>query len=713
MTELSKNCPFSPNETGSEVRVQELLEVICGQRKALEVCLKQRIESASLKELPRLILAQALSCLRAKKLSQVQLLQVLQASGHLTTTAWQLAEFPDLNLLNDIRQKCEAFDIKSLQHFFEIHDVQKTSVKQYIIKAIFYGNWSHISTWGSEEGGYRKLFPTLNHLLKIAVKPDGGKRIEIVLANQEVIKKLGLTGSAIGQLCVNGDLGAKLKALKDNQEVIKKLGLTGYGIGQLCVNGDLGAKLKALEGNQEVIKELGLTGYAIGQLCVNGDLGAKLKALEGNQEVIKELGLTGSAIGQLCVNGDLGAKLKALKDNQEVIKKLGLTGYGIGQLCVNGDLGAKLKALKDNQEVIKELALTGSGIGQLCVNGDLGAKLKALKDNQEVIKKLGLTGYAIGQLCVNGDLGAKLKALKGNQEVIKELGLTGSAIGQLCVTGDLGAKLKALEGNQEVIKELGLTGYKLGMVFSSAQEVIITENLRLLSVLKIALDSNESFDIEANNVIFPQVFTKALAGYVVAQTWTTSNKEFEALINFFEVVDFRELFIQTSGKNTQELKKYVESLTADTKYQYLLLTYLTGNKSVGQKQWAMLKKVIDGAGHGFSPFFGTALGCDGEPIADDRNPDLADNLDLENSVIEHLDFSKVLHSFFEKSQIVLTVDELQNMQLFVSSLDREIDEPFLETLLLVFNNAESLKQFLLGEMEFSEIEALSEGLARD
>ncbi len=371
---------------------------------------------------------------------------------------------------------------------------------------------------------------------------------------------------------------------------------------------------------------------------------------------------------------------------------------------------AKLKVLESNRELIRELGLTSYAIGQLCLNGDLEAKLKVLESNRELIRELGLTSYAIGQLCFAGDLEAKLKVLKANQELIRELDLTGYAIGQLCLVGDLEAKLKVLEANQDLIGALKLSGYRLGLFFDSAQEKVIQENLQMISKLKQALDKNASFDAEANSTVFPQIFTKALAGYVVTQKWRLGSKEFRELEAFFGSADFRELFIQTSGKTTKKLKAYIETLTGNPNFQYLLLTYLTGNRSIGQKQWAMLKKVISGTGREFFPFVPMATGRDGKPLPDDRKAGFADNIDLEESVIKNLDTSIILKSFFNTCRMALTEDEIQSMKSFIRGLDRDLDISFLETLLTVFGNAEMLKQFLLGEMEASQIEALSENL---
>ncbi len=425
----SKDLKIQESETDLEP-LSELLEIIRRKRKNLTTCLAARLKSVTVEELPRLVLAQALSCLRTKKLNQVQLLQILESAGYLTVIACELAEFENSDLIDDIRKQCSKFEIDRLKTFFKDHnkEITKESTKQKIIKAIFYGSWAHLAAWSVNEESYHQLFPKLNHLLEVATKSDGNHRIKVLKANRKLIRELDLTGSDIGQLCRYGDLEAKLKALESNQELIRELDLTGYAIGQLCLTGDLEAKLKALEANRDLIRELDLTGSAIGQLCLAGDLEVKLKVLKANRKLIRELDLTGSAIGQLCLAGDLEAKLKVLESNRDLIRELGLTSSAIGQLCLAGDLEVKLKVLESNQDLIRELDLTGSAIGQLCLVGDLEVKLKVLKANQDLIRELDLTGYAIGQLCLTGDLEAKLKALKANQDLIRELDLTGSAI---------------------------------------------------------------------------------------------------------------------------------------------------------------------------------------------------------------------------------------------------------------------------------------------
>ncbi len=956
-------------------KVKELLHIILGQRKDLANCLKKRVRSASLEELPQLILVQALSCLRAKRLTQVELLQVLQSWGHLTTTAWELTAFENLDLINDIRKKCESFDVASLKDFLATHTDQ--TIKKNIIKAVFYGSWFHILAWANEEGEYQKLFPKLHHLLKIAIKSDGEKRISIILSYASFLKDdLELTGYAIGQLAVNGDIETKVSYLlktdeiKDNPEkpvwkfLKDDLELTGYAIGQLTLTGDIETKISYLlkTGNIEnepekpvwkfLKDDLELTGSSIGQLAVSGDIETKISYLLKTGKIENEpekpvwrflkddleltgssigqltltgdietkisyllktgkienepekpvwrflkddLELTGYAIGQLAVNGDIETKIsyllktgkienepekpvwRFLKDDLELtgyaigqltltgdietkisyLLKTGkienepekpvwrflkddleLTGYAIGQLTLTGDIETKIsyllktgkienepekpvwKFLKDDLELTgssigqlavsgdietkisyllktgkienepekpvwrflkDDLELTGSSIGQLTLTGDIETKVsyllktgkienepekpvwKFLKDDLELtgssigqltltgdietkvsyLLKTGkienepekpvwkflkddleLTGSSIGQLTLTGDIETKVSYLLKTGEIENEpekpvwrflkddLELTGYAIGQLAVNGDIETKVSYLLKTDEMytIKSLKITGYKLGLVFVSAQKDVIEGNLRLLSALKTMLDNNSSFNTDVNSVTFPQVFTKSLAGYVITQKWTTSNSEFVSLVKFFEEVDFHKLFIQTSGKSTQELKTYVELLTTNEQYQYLLLTYLTGNKSVGQKQWAMLKKVMSGGGRGFSPFSSAHVGSDGEPIPDDRDIDLADSFDLEATVIQNLDYNKILHSFFDKYHIQLTNDEVQSMQSFTSGLSIEVDESFLDKLLPMFGDAEIVKQFLLGEMEPSQIQALSENL---
>ena len=865
-------------------KVKELLHIILGQRRDLAACLKKRIASASLEELPKLVLVQALSCLRAKRLTQVELLQVLQSSGHLTTTAWELTAFENLDLINDIREKCESFDIASLKDFLATHTDQ--TIKKNIIKAVFYGSWFHILAWANEEGEYQKLFPKLHHLLKIAIKSDGDKKIRIILSYASFLKdNLELTGSAIGKLALTGNVETKISYLlqtseiKDNHEkpvwkfLKDDLELTGYAIGQLAVNGDVETKISyllktgemkdnpekpvwkflkddleltgsaigklangnvetkisyllktgemkdnpekpvwkflkdnleltgssigqlALTGNVEtkisyLLKtgemkdnpekpvwkflkdDLELTGYAIGKLALNGNVETKISYLlktgemKDNPEkpvwkfLKDDLELTGSSIGQLAVNGNVETKISYLlktgemKDNPEkpvwkfLKDNLELTGYAIGQLALNGSVETKISYLlktgeiKDNPEkpvwkfLKDDLELTGYAIGQLALNGSVETKISYLLKTGKIENEpekpvwrflkddLELTGSAIGQLALTGNVETKISYLLQTSEIkdnpekpvwkfLKDdLELTGSAIGQLALTGNVETKISYLlkTGEMYAIKSLKITGYKLGLVFVSAQKDVIEGNLRLLSALKTMLDNNSSFNTDVNSVTFPQVFTKSLAGYVITQKWTTNSSEFISLVKFFEEVDFRELFIQTSGKSTQELKTYVELLTTNEQYQYLLLTYLTGNKSVGQKQWAMLKKVMSGGGRGFSPFSSAHVGSDGEPIPDDRDIDLADSFDLEAKVIQNLDYNKILHSFFDKYHIQLTNDEVQSMQSFMNGFSIEVDESFLDTLLPVFGDAEIVKQFLLGEMEPSQIQALSENL---
>lgn len=146
------------------------------------------------------------------------------------------------------------------------------------------------------------------------------------------------------------------------------------------------------------------------------------------------------------------------------------------------------------------------------------------------------------------------------------------------------------------------------------QKIVKIERLEEVLLNNSTFDSNES-----SGVVFPQVFIRSLFSLFLLKVSTDSG--FERLLDFVSNIDFKELFIQTSWKTISQVKGDISTLSQNLDYQYLLLTYLTGNKAIGNKQWKILVNVlIKWKGHNvFQKSYG-------EPLPDDRNRALSESL---------------------------------------------------------------------------------------
>lgn len=187
-------------------------------------------------------------------------------------------------------------------------------------------------------------------LIKIASNNGGGKNLEVVQTNFDVLRALDFTTEQIIQMVAHNGGSKNLEAVRANIDVLRELEFNTKQITQIVAHGGGSKNLEAVTANFDALRALDFTPEQIIQMVAHAGGSKNLEAVKTNFDELRALHFTAEQIVRMVSHNGGSRNLEAVTTNSEALRERHFTAAQIVKIVSQHGGSLNLKNILDNSD---------------------------------------------------------------------------------------------------------------------------------------------------------------------------------------------------------------------------------------------------------------------------------------------------------------------------------------------------------------------------